>query len=105
MFDHRLRLFAILALGGLLVGCGSGATSTSNTPTSVSKTAIQAPTISGNNPFHGKTINLESEGSPGTSADMMDRLIAPYLAKYLHATVNVVDMPGGGGLTEWNNIS
>ncbi|SRR5579875_1095135 len=55
-------------------------------------------------PLAGKTINLVSSGAAGSSHDLFARALAPALAKYLHATVHVVDMPGGGQLLAWNYV-
>lgn len=59
----------------------------------------------GSQPFAGKTIQLVSSGAAGSSHDLLARALAPYLARYLHATVHVVDMPGGGQLLAWNYVS
>jgi tripartite-type tricarboxylate transporter receptor subunit TctC len=56
-------------------------------------------------PFAGKTIQLISSGAAGSSHDLLARAMAPYLATYLHATVHVVDMPGGGQLLAWNYLA
>jgi hypothetical protein len=55
--------------------------------------------------FSGKTIQLISSGAAGSSHDLFACALAPYLEKYLHATVDVVDMPGGGQLLAWNYVS
>lgn len=54
------------------------------------------------NPLAGKTIDLISSGSAGATHDLFARAIAPGMGKYLHATVDVVDKPGGGQLLAWN---
>ena len=59
----------------------------------------------GSQPLAGKTIQLVSSGAAGSSHDLLARAVAPYIAKYLHATVHVVDMPGGGQLLAWNYVS
>jgi tripartite-type tricarboxylate transporter receptor subunit TctC len=41
--------------------------------------------------FSGQTITLDSPGSPGGSYDGMARILAPALATFLHANVNVID--------------
>lgn len=58
----------------------------------------------GSQPLAGKTIQLVSSGAAGSSHDLLARAVAPYLARYLHATVHVVDMPGGGQLLAWNYV-
>lgn len=56
------------------------------------------------NPFAGKTIELVSSGGAGSTHDLYARAVAPGIGKYLHATVDVVDMPGGGQLLAWNYV-
>lgn len=60
---------------------------------------------SSSNPLGGKTINLVSSGAAGSAHDLEARAEAPYIAKYLHATVHVVDKPGGGQLLAWNYVN
>lgn len=55
--------------------------------------------------LNGATIRLISSGAAGSTHDLDARAVAPLLAKYLHATVDVVDMPGGGQLEAWNYVS
>ena len=55
--------------------------------------------------FKGQTIDLISSGGAGSTHDLAARAVAPYLAQYLHATVDVVDKPGGGQLLAWNYVS
>lgn len=57
------------------------------------------------NPYAGKTIDLVSSGGPGSTHDLYARAVAPGIAAYLHATVDVVDMPGGGQLLAWNYVN
>ncbi len=45
--------------------------------------------------YVGKTINFVAPDSPGGGYDMWARLLAPELSKYLHATVNVSNIPAG----------
>lgn len=59
----------------------------------------------GSQPLAGKTIQLVSSGAAGSSHDLLARALAPDLARYLHATVHVVDMPGGGQLLAWNYVA
>jgi tripartite-type tricarboxylate transporter receptor subunit TctC len=65
----------------------------------------QSPGTASAQPFAGKTIQLISSGAAGSSHDLLARAMEPYLATYLHATVHVVDMPGGGQLLAWNYIA
>lgn len=75
--------------------------------TGVSTIALQGASAAKapRNPFAGKTIDLVSSGGPGSTHDLYARAVAPGIAKYLHCTVDVVDMPGGGQLLAWNYIN
>lgn len=64
------------------------------------KSAKLAPA---NNFFAGKTVNLISSVPAGS--DISFRAAAPYIGKYLRATVHVVDMPGAGQLLAWNYVA
>lgn len=54
--------------------------------------------------FKGKTITLIAPDKPGGDGDLSARAIAPGLAKELHATVNVTNMPGGGSVVGTNAL-
>ena len=75
----------ILAGAGLLSACGG--------------------TSSSAGPLQGKTINLTIAGGAGGTFDLEGRALAPYLAKELGAKVDVVNLPGGGGLKGWNSVA
>lgn len=66
--------------------------------------AAKSPSVP-KNPFSGKTINLISSGGAGSTHDLHVRAVAPGIGQYLHATVDVVDMPGGGQLFVWIYIN
>ena len=70
-----------------------------------SKSAASSGGGSAHGPFAGKTIHLISSGSAGSNHDLAARAIAPFIARYLHATVDVVDMPGGGQLKAWTYLA
>lgn len=55
--------------------------------------------------FKGKTITLQAPDKPGGDGDLSTREIAPGLAQVLHATVNVTNVPGDGGVVEANDLS
>ncbi|TAN24155.1 MAG: hypothetical protein EPN30_06905 [Actinomycetota bacterium] len=105
----RNAIGAAVVASTILAACGSGtsASSTATTASSSSSTtsASSNPPNIPNNPFAGKTIRLISSGAAGSTHDLALRAAAPYLAKYLHATADVVDMPGGGQLLAWNYVS
>ena len=54
--------------------------------------------------FKGKTIKLIVGYSPGGGYDLYARMIAPYLAKALHANVIVENQPGAAGMTALNKL-
>jgi tripartite-type tricarboxylate transporter receptor subunit TctC len=54
--------------------------------------------------FKGKTIKFVVGTAPGGGYDSYARLLAPYLAKALDATVVVENQPGAGGLTALDRI-
>lgn len=104
----RLAVGAALASATLLAACGSSTTASSTKSTSSSSTSASSsgsPPSIANNPFKGKTIRLISSGPAGSTHDLAARAVAPYIGKYLHATVDVVDMPGGGQLKAWNYLA
>lgn len=107
----RMAVAAAVASATMLAACGSSTTASSTKATTASSTASSGsssgsnPPNIPNNPFAGKTIRLISSGPAGSTHDLALRAIAPYLAKYLHATTDVVDMPGGGQLKAWNYLA
>jgi len=52
--------------------------------------------------YAGKTISFISPGSVGGLFDLIARDLAPYLATYLHSTVNVTDIPAGATIPGQN---
>ena len=55
--------------------------------------------------FAGKTVRFVVGYGPGGGYDAYARMLAPYLSKYLGATVIVENRPGAGGLVALNGIS
>lgn len=54
--------------------------------------------------FKGKTVKIVVGYGPGGGYDVYARMIAPYIAKTLGATVIVENQPGAGGLTALNRV-
>jgi len=54
--------------------------------------------------FAGKTVRMVVGSATGGGYDIYSRLIAPYLAKVLGATVIVENQPGAGGLISLNRL-
>ena len=55
--------------------------------------------------FKGKTVKIVVGYGPGGGYDVYARMIGPYLAKSLGATVIVENQPGAGGLTALNRLN
>ena len=54
--------------------------------------------------FQDKTIRLVVGYSPGGGYDVYARMIAPYLKKYIGASLVVENKPGAGGITALNGV-
>src|SRR5262249_50249767 len=54
--------------------------------------------------FAGKTVRMVVGSATGGGYDIYSRLIAPYLARVLNATVIVENQPGAGGLISLNRL-
>lgn len=95
---------SVATAGMVLAACGSsssGASSTSNSaaPTTTSANAAAAAF------YKGKTITLIAPDAPGGGFDQYARIIAPALATYLGATVNVENVNGGGTVVGTNQMA
>ena len=55
--------------------------------------------------FNGKTITMIAPDNPGGSFDQWSRLVAPAMGKYLHATVNVENIPPGNTVVGQNTLA
>ena len=54
--------------------------------------------------FKGKTVRLVNGGAAGSGFDLYSRMLQPWLAKYLGATVIVESRPGAGMMTAMNHV-
>ena len=54
--------------------------------------------------FEDKTVRIVVGYAPGGGYDVYARMIAPYLRKYLKASVVVENKPGAGGITALNSV-
>src|SRR5262249_6415351 len=54
--------------------------------------------------YAGKTVRMIVGSGTGGGYDVFSRMIAPYLAKVLGATVIVENQPGAGGLVALNRL-
>jgi tripartite-type tricarboxylate transporter receptor subunit TctC len=71
--------------------------------------ALLAPSLAGAQTaddgfYKGKTVRIVVGYGPGGGYDIYARMIAPYVAKALGATVVVENQPGAGGITALNRI-
>ena len=105
MRTHRLPYHAHKRARGLRISVALATTAVVGLVTACSSSTQNASGTDSTQSFSGKTIQLISSGAAGSSHDLLARALAPYIAKYLHATVDVVDMPGGGQLLAWNYVS
>lgn len=55
--------------------------------------------------FRGKTVKIAVGYSPGGGYDVYARMLAPYISKYLDATIIVENRPGAGGMRALNGIA
>ncbi|HVB04762.1 MAG TPA: hypothetical protein VNF07_00730 [Acidimicrobiales bacterium] len=87
---------ARVALSAAIVGVGVGVPAAA---ASASTTHRASPAITdlakGQNYYKGKTLTFVAPDSPGGGFDQWARNLAPELAKYLKATVNVTNIPAG----------
>lgn len=106
----RRRVIAggsLLAAAGLTAGLlaaelGGGATPSS---TSGGQTSTPSGLSAAMAYYRGKTLTLVSPDKPGGGFDQWARLVAPYLASYLHATVNVDNIPAGNTVAGQNFVA
>lgn len=55
--------------------------------------------------YRGKTVTFVAPDKPGGGFDQYARIYAPYLAKYLGATVNVTNIPAGNTVAGQNYVA
>jgi tripartite-type tricarboxylate transporter receptor subunit TctC len=55
--------------------------------------------------FKGKTITYDVVQPPGGTFYVAAQILAPIVAKYLHATVNVVSVPAGNGVAGQDQVA
>lgn len=100
-------------LGIAVAGCGSSS-SHSNASTSATSAAAGSTGTSGSTSgsaapdlayYKGKTITFIAPDKPGGSFDEWSRLLAPVMGQYLHATVNVENVPPGNTIVGQNQLA
>ena len=98
---------SVAVSGLILAACGSsssGASSNSSTSNSAAPATTSANAAAAAY-FKGKTITLIAPDNPGGGFDQYARIVAPALAKYLGATVNVENVNGGGTVVGTNQMA
>ncbi len=102
-----LLAISVSAVGAAtLAACGSSSSAGSSATTAASSatTAASSSGMPDLSFFKGKTIDLQAPDKPGGDGDLSTREIAPALAQILHATVNVSNHPGAGGVVQANGL-
>ncbi len=105
-----LLAVSVSAIGAAtLAACGSSSTTSSSSGTASSSGGSATTSASSSGMpdlsfFKGKTIDLQAPDKPGGDGDLSTREIAPALAQILHATVNVSNHPGAGGVVQANGL-
>ncbi|HVB05127.1 MAG TPA: hypothetical protein VNF07_02630 [Acidimicrobiales bacterium] len=64
-----------------------------------------SPLARGLSYYHGKTVTLVAPDSPGGGFDQWARLLQPALSAYLHATVNVENIPAGNTVAGQDSVA
>lgn len=93
-----LTLFVLAAV--LFAACGNSASQPSS-----KGTANETPLEKGLAFYKGKTITFIAPDKPGGGFDQYTRTYAPYLESYLHATINVLNVPAGNTVTGQNQVA
>jgi tripartite-type tricarboxylate transporter receptor subunit TctC len=91
-----LAILSVACVALAASACGSASTKSGAATTST------GPDLSY---FKGKTITLIAPDNPGGSFDQWSRLIAPEMGTYLHATVNVENIPPGNTVVGQNTLA
>ncbi|MGH9114802.1 MAG: hypothetical protein ACRDWW_03135, partial [Acidimicrobiales bacterium] len=102
---HRAALATGMATVALLAAaCGSSGTKTGSPPATTAGTngGSAKPDLAY---FKGKTITMIAPDKPGGGFDNWARTTAPYMAQYLHATINIENIPAGNTIVGQNTLA
>lgn len=107
---HPATKVLALAAGALLslttlAACGDDGSAAARTPAVCQPSATDEEVAEAKKDFSGTTITFVVDRSPGGGYDQYARLVAPYLAKELDATVVVENQEGAGGLVAMNALA
>lgn len=89
-------VIVVLIVAKLLVNPHSDATATDQSKRSQADMASV---------YQGKTIRFIVPTAPGGGFDEYSRLLAPFLERYTGASVQIVNLPGAGGMRAVNELS
>lgn len=87
----RFSALLLVAMWFTLAACGSSTTASSTSTTASSSSGLQSDLSY----FKGKTVTLIAPDKPGGSLNSEAHIVAPYIAKYLNASVVVENIPAG----------
>jgi tripartite-type tricarboxylate transporter receptor subunit TctC len=94
-----MALAAIVSL--VAAACGSSTKSGGSAPTTSSAGSLSA----GMAYYKGKTITLIAPDKPGGGFDNWARTLAPAMAQYLGATINITNIPAGNTIVGQNTLA
>lgn len=94
-------LFTLLLASSFTTASLVGASTVKHAPT-VRTTQTDSAVAPDKAYYKGKTITMYVYGSVGGGVDVAERTLAPYIAAYLHCTVNVTNVVGGGTIPGQN---
>lgn len=95
----------IIGLATALAACSMGGSQGSGGSGAGSSASGTGSVNAGLQYYKGKKVVLIVPADPGTSFDFYGRQIAPLLAKYLGATVNVENVPAGNTIVGQNTLA
>ena len=101
------RLVAIGAAVALAAAaCGSSTHSSAPATTAALSTSGSGASVTPDlSYFNGKTITMIAPDKPGGGFDNWARTVAPYMAQYLHATINIQNIPAGNTIVGQNTLA
>lgn len=106
---RKLTGFAAVAAASVAVAACGSSTSHSAAPAAKSSPTTASPSGGSTSAdlayFKGKTITMIAPDKPGGGFDNWSRTLAPYLAQYLHATVNIQNIPAGNTIVGQNTLA
>lgn len=98
---------ALLCLGAtsVLAACGSSGSTKATSSGSSTASSSSGSLSAGMKYYKGKTITFIAPDKPGGGFDNWARTVAPWMGKYLHATVNIQNIPAGNTIVGQNTLA